>query len=92
MLIYVTIGLAAVQAGIGPQRTTAREWNRPAVGRPNIREAPSGTLPFDPALSGRGVAAGDLDHGGRVGFLVATAGGGGFYTNRGATGFLLGFI
>ena len=50
------------------------------------RSAPS--LPFAPALYGRGVAAGDLDRDGSVDFLISTANGAVVYMNRGTAGFV----
>jgi hypothetical protein len=88
MWIILTMGLAAsAQTSSTSLGNGVRNASLPQQA-PIFSERAAPSLPFAPALFGRGVAAADLDQDGRQDFVIATATGAAVYMNRGAAGFV----
>lgn len=88
MWIILTMGLAA-SAQVNSTSLGTGVRSAPAPQRaPLFSERAAPSLPFAPALFGRGVAAADLDQDGRQDFVIATESGAAVYMNRGAAGFV----
>ena len=88
-MLVLLLALWGIPAPCGAQQSqipTARA--RAPQRSPLFSERLAPSLPFAPALYGRGVAAGDIDGDGAVDFLITTAQGAVLYMNRGILGFV----